>query len=160
MPITFSPIGTIQTPFKTKANMPIQPKGAKGVVGTIVLNEDLVPALADLYGFSHIVLIYQFHKSSGFELKVKPFLDTVMRGLFATRAPRRPNAIGLSVVKLISIKNNILTIENVDMLDSTPLLDIKPYVPEFDAQNEVKIGWLSNKIKGLDTVKSDNRFSS
>lgn len=159
MPIIFTPIGTLQTPFKTKANMPIQPKGAQGVVGTIVLNEELVPALADLEGFSHLVLLYHFHKASGFKLKVKPFLDTVMRGLFATRSPQRPNAIGMSVVKLISIQHNILTIENVDMLDGTPLLDIKPYVPEFDAPTEVTIGWLAHKTKDLDTMKSDDRFS-
>lgn len=159
MSIVFNPIGNIQTPFKAKQNMPVQPQAAKGVVGKVVLNEELVPALADLDGFSHIILIYQFHKSDGFNLQVIPFLDTQKRGLFATRAPKRPNPIGLSVVKLLNIKHNIVTIENVDMLDGTPLLDIKPYVPDFDSEEHISIGWLSDKTKQLDTTKSDNRYN-
>jgi tRNA-Thr(GGU) m(6)t(6)A37 methyltransferase TsaA len=117
-----------------------------------VLNEDL------LIGFSHIILIYNFHKSETYELETKPFLDTKKRGVFSTRAPKRPNSIGISVVKLLEIDNNILFIENVDILNETPLLDIKPYIPEFDHHKVEKYGWIGHKIEKLNTVKSDNRF--
>ena len=157
--ITYEPIGIIHTPFKRPEGMPIQPSGAKGIKGTIVLDEKYIEALADLDGFSHIILIYHLHLSEGFSLKVKPFLDDTRRGLFATRAPRRPNPIGLSVVKLIGIESNILTIENVDMVDGTPLLDIKPYVEEFNSAEEIKTGWLTDKGIKARMKKSDKRFN-
>jgi len=156
--IILNQIGTLVTPFKTRAGMPIQSNGAKGVKGQIILNENLQNGLNDLIGFSHIMLIYYFHKSVGFDLETKPFLDTEKRGVFATRAPKRPNSIGISVVKLIAIENNILYIENVDVLDGTPLLDIKPYIPEFDKHEVEKTGWIENKIVKLNSIKSDNRF--
>ena len=111
-------------------------------------------------GFSHIILIYHFHLSQGYSLNVIPFLDDQPRGVFATRAPRRPNSIGLSVVKLDAVEEDTLKIENVDIIDGTPLLDIKPYVPEFDAQTEIKTGWLAEVKKQAGQVKSDNRFNS
>ncbi|NQT68151.1 MAG: tRNA (N6-threonylcarbamoyladenosine(37)-N6)-methyltransferase TrmO [Desulfobacteraceae bacterium] len=158
--ITYRPIGNIRTPFKKQEGMPIQPSGAKGVRGTIKLNKDYIGGQKDLEGFSHIILIYHFHLSQGYSMHVTPFLDDQPRGVFATRAPRRPNAVGLSVVKLNGVEEDILEIENVDMIDGTPLLDIKPYVPEFDAQTEVKTGWLA-EVKGqAKQVKSDNRFNS
>jgi tRNA-Thr(GGU) m(6)t(6)A37 methyltransferase TsaA len=160
MQISFEPIGTIHTPFKTREGMPIQTRAATGIKGEILLDEAFVAALEDLDGFSHIMLIYYLHKSEGYEMKVKPFLDNVKRGLFATRAPRRPNAIGVSVVKLLGIEKNILQIENVDMLDGTPLLDIKPYIPQIDTQESVKLGWLENKTGKFDEHKSDERFNS
>ncbi len=158
MKITFDQIGTVFTEFKTREGMPIQSNGAKGVKGKIVLNEDLALGLNDLIDFSHIILIYYFHKSKGFELETKPFLDHQKRGVFSTRAPRRPNSIGISVVKLLAIEKNTLFIENVDLLNETPLLDIKPYIPEFDNHEVEKTGWIENKIQNLNSIKSDNRF--
>ena len=138
--------------------MPIQPSGAAGVKGTVVVDRQYIEALVDLEGFSHLILIYHFHLAQGYSLKIKPFLDDRQRGLFATRAPRRPNSIGISVVKLCGIEGNTLNIENVDIIDGTPLLDIKPYVPEFDNVDDIKIGWLEGKsIKSKDK-KSDKRF--
>ena len=159
MKIEFTPIGIIQTPFKTKEGMPIQSKGAEGIQGTILLNEEYAPGLKDLDGFSHIILVYFFDKSVGYDLLTKPFLDKTEHGVFATRAPKRPNAIGLSVVKLLAIETNILKIENVDILDGTPLLDIKPYVPDFDIHNITKSGWTNNRIHNLNETKSDKRFA-
>jgi len=112
----------------------------------------------DLDGFSHIYLIYYFHKSEGYKLQVIPFLDKLVHGVFSTRAPRRPNAIGISVVKLISINDNMLEIENVEMLDGTPLLDIKPYIPEFDNYKVEKRGWFSKNIDNFNDIVSDDRF--
>ncbi len=158
MPVTLEPIGIIHTPFKTKEGMPIQSIGAKGIKGQIELNEEFVPGLADLDGFSHIILIYYFHKSTGFELLTIPFLDDTPRGVFATRAPKRHNPIGLSVVRILKIEKNIIYVENVDMLDETPLLDIKPYIPDFDIHKTEKIGWIENKTESLNKNKSDRRF--
>ena len=158
--ITYRPIGSIHTPFKKQAGMPIQPSGAQGVQGTVKIKKDYIGGLKDLEGFSHIVLIYHFHLSQGYSMHVTPFLDNQPRGVFATRAPLRPNAVGLSVVKLNAVEKDTLKIENVDIIDGTPLLDIKPYVPEFDAQNEVKTGWLAEVGEQVKQVKSDNRFNS
>lgn len=158
MPIRLKPIGIIHTPFKTKEGMPIQSNGAKGIKGQIELNEEFVPGLADLDGFSHIILIYCFHKSTGFELLTRPFLDNKQRGVFATRAPKRPNPIGLSVVRILKIEKNIIYVENVDILDETPLLDIKPYIPDFDIHKTEKNGWIENKTDNLNETESDRRF--
>jgi len=158
MKIELEQIGTIYTSFKTREGMPIQPKGANGVKGKIVINKELTSGLDDLMGFSHIILIYVFHKSRGFELKTKPFLDTKNRGVFSTRAPKRPNPIGISVVKLLEIQDNELYVQNIDVLNETPLLDIKPYIPEFDNYNVENIGWLGSKIEDLNDIKSDDRF--
>jgi tRNA-Thr(GGU) m(6)t(6)A37 methyltransferase TsaA len=152
------PIGTIHTPFAELTGMPIQPAGAIGVAGTVDILEEYQAGLQDLDGFSHIVLLYVFHRSEGFKLQVTPFMDTEPRGLFATRAPKRPNPIGLSVVELDRIENGILHIRNVDMLDGSPLLDVKPYVPEFDSQTNVRTGWLEHARKTVANRKSDNRF--
>jgi tRNA-Thr(GGU) m(6)t(6)A37 methyltransferase TsaA len=159
MDISFNPIGIILTPHKNKEGMPIQAAGAVGAEGRVELNPEFKTGLQDLDGFSHIYLIYHFHKASGFELLVKPFLDRVKRGLFATRAPKRPNGIGISVVKLLKIDDNILYVQNVDMLNETPLLDIKPYIPEFDMHKVSSIGWYKDKTNKLNEIKSDDRFS-
>jgi tRNA-Thr(GGU) m(6)t(6)A37 methyltransferase TsaA len=156
---TYTPIGIVHSPYTNTAGMPIQPTGAEGVRGTIVVRQELSPGLKDLQEFSHIILIYAFHRSRGYSLQVTPFLDTVQHGVFATRAPKRPNAIGLSIVKLIEIHENILTIENVDLLDGTPLLDIKPYVPAFDAFCSAKAGWLNQNSRNVGSARSDKRFS-
>jgi len=152
------PIGIIHSPFKDLNDMPIQPAGAIGVKGTVEVFEEYHDGLKDLDGFSHIILLYHFHRSQGFKLHVVPFLDSESRGLFATRAPKRPNPIGLSVVQLDQIENGVLQIQNVDILDGTPLLDIKPFVPEFDAQMKVRTGWLETARKTVADRKSDDRF--
>ncbi len=157
--IEYRPIGIIHSPFMDLANMPIQPKGAQGIQGTIHIYEEFVDALRDLDGFSHIQLLYHFHRAHGWKPLVKPFMDDVKRGLFATRAPKRPNPIGLSVVRLVRIEGNILHIENVDILNETPLVDIKPYIPIFDQPQDVRIGWLQGKDKQVEEQRSDDRFS-
>ena len=156
--IEFEPIGVIHTPFTKPESMPIQPAGAAGVHGKVEVFEEYLPGLKDLDGFSHIILLYHFHRSQGFNLQVVPFLDTRLRGLFATRAPKRPNPIGLSVVQLDRISSGVLYIQNVDMLDGTPLLDIKPYVPDFDSQQGVRTGWLEEVRKAVRSKQADKRF--
>jgi tRNA-Thr(GGU) m(6)t(6)A37 methyltransferase TsaA len=157
--IDLKPIGVIHSPFNALEDMPIQPAAAQGVFGSVELMPEYIEGLDDLNGFSHIYLIYLFHLSQGYNLKVIPFLDTAPRGLFATRAPRRPNPIGLSIVKINTITENIIEIENVDIIDGTPLLDIKPYVPEMDATENSKIGWLTEYRSMIKKQKSDKRFS-
>jgi len=156
--VIYKPVGVIRSPFKDVEGMPIQPKAASGIRGTVELNPDLVAGLKDLDGFSHIILIYHFHRSIGYALEVQPFLDDSLRGVFATRAPRRPNAIGLSVVRLTSITGNTLHVQDVDIVDGTPLLDIKPFVPEFDNHEDAGIGWLAKKIGNYRRTKADRRF--
>ncbi len=154
-----TPIGIIHTPFQQIADMPVQPSGAQGIPGRIELRPELAEGLKDLDGFSHIIVLYHFHQVSRVSLTVTPFLDPHPRGVFATRALTRPNPIGLSVLALKVIHGSILELENVDMLDGTPLLDIKPYVPEFDLRTEVRTGWL-DKAKGRSlTARSDQRFA-
>ena len=114
--------------------------------------------LSDLEGFSHIILLYHFHHSKGYNLMVKPFMDDQQRGLFSTRAPRRPNPICLSIVQLIKIENNKISIQGIDVLNGTPLIDIKPYVPGFDAREVTKLGWLDKNYKKSESLKSDDRF--
>jgi tRNA-Thr(GGU) m(6)t(6)A37 methyltransferase TsaA len=160
MKIEFAPIGIIHSPFTELEGMPIQPAGAAGIKGTVEVFKDFHSGLKDLDGFSHIILLYLFHCSRGFNLHVVPFLDSTPRGLFATRAPKRPNPIGLSIVQLDKIEDNVLHIKNVDILDGTPLLDIKPYVPEFDVQQEVRAGWLEKAKEAVSIRKSDDRFKS
>lgn len=156
--ITYKPIGIIHSPFESVRGIPIQPAAAKGVLGTVELFSDYTGGLKDLEGFSHVILIYHFHLSEGYQLEVKPFLDNKKRGVFATRAPRRPNQIGLSVVKLNKIENNLLHIERIDVVNGTPLLDIKPYVPYFDKTEDIQIGWLSESKHKMSSAKADNRF--
>jgi tRNA-Thr(GGU) m(6)t(6)A37 methyltransferase TsaA len=156
--IRYKPIGVIHSPFKDVQGMPIQPTGAMGIAGTIEIEPEYCDGLKDIEGFSHIVLIYHFHLSDGYSLLVKPFMDDSLRGVFSTRAPRRPNPVGISIVRLVKVEGSILHIENVDIVDGTPLLDIKPYVPEFDVQKNVRIGWLSDKADKANEIKADGRF--
>lgn len=157
--LTLRPIGVIRSPFAKLEDMPIQPSGARGARGEVELDPACAEGLDDLEGFSHLFLLYHFHRSKGFKLKVKPFLEDVKRGLFATRAPARPNPVGLSVVRLVERKGNVLLIEDVDVLDGTPLLDVKPVVPDFDApQGEVRTGWLEAHKGRAETLRSDDRF--
>ncbi len=157
--IEFKPIGIVHTPFPEPKGMPIQPAGGAGVKATIEVFPQYRDGLADLDGFSHIIVLYHLHRSEGYKLRVVPFMDTVERGLFATRAPKRPNPIGLSVVQLDKIEDGVLYIQNVDIVDGTPLLDIKPYVPEFDQQLEIRTGWLDHVKRTVSKRRSDERFA-
>jgi tRNA (adenine37-N6)-methyltransferase len=157
--IVFKPIGVIRSPFLVVEGMPIQPMGAQGVKGAIELNADLEPGLKDLNGFSHVTLIYCFHLSRGYSLHVVPFLDRTPHGVFSTRVPRRPNGIGLSVVRLTGIRGSVLDIEDVDVVDGTPLLDIKPFVPQFDNREVQRAGWFATRADKALVVKSDRRFA-
>lgn len=134
------PIGEIHSPFTDKHDTPLQPSRSTAA-GTVEVYPAYVAGLRDLDGFSHIILLYAFHRSAAYALRVKPFLDDQERGLFATRYPARPNPIGLSIVRLLSIHDHVLEIAGSDVLDGTPLLDIKPYVPDFDAPTDVRTGW-------------------
>jgi tRNA-Thr(GGU) m(6)t(6)A37 methyltransferase TsaA len=158
MKIEYQPIGIIHTPFKSIQGMPIQPSGAKSIEGTVIVFPEFLDGLKDLDGFSYIILLYHFHRSSGAKLVLTPFMDSQPRGVFSTRAPKRPNPIGISIVKLKKIEGNTLHIENVDILDGTPLLDIKPYVPEFDQYDVERIGWLEQARGIVRKKKSDKRF--
>jgi len=157
--IRYKPIGVIHSPFTKVEGMPIQPPGAAGVVGTVKLLAKYGKGLQDIDGFSHIILIYHLHRSKGISLTVVPFLDTVAHGIFATRSPRLPNPIGISVVKFIRREKNILHIEDVDIIDGTPLLDIKPYVPTFDGRRTKRLGWLTKNVHRVKRMRSDRRFS-
>jgi tRNA (adenine37-N6)-methyltransferase len=144
MEFLMRPIGVIHSPFTGKSEVPIQASRSVSK-GTVEIYSEYAEGLQDLEGFSHIFLIYAFHESSGYSLLVKPFLDDRLHGLFATRYPYRPNPIGLSVVRLAGRLGGTLEIEGVDVLDGTPLLDIKPYVPEFDIRTETRIGWYASR---------------
>ena len=156
-----SPIGVIHTPFATSDNVPIQPAFSV-TAGEALVNEKYVDGLESLDGFSHVILLYWFHKVKLPRMMVRPYLDSRERGLFATRAPSRPNPIGLSVVELIRIKRNKIVFRGADMLDGTPLLDIKPYVPGFDEVSNARVGWLKRHL--LDSKKenkiADSRFTT
>jgi tRNA (adenine37-N6)-methyltransferase len=158
MKITFHPIGTIHSPFHELSGMPIQPISDSSAPGTVELFPEFIPGLLDLDGFSHIILIYHLHQSQRVALTVTPFLDSKPHGIFATRAPHRPNPIGISVVKLVRVEENILHVENLDILDGTPLLDLKPYVPEFDSPPEFRLGWLESANANIYKQRSDKRF--
>lgn len=156
--ILIRPIGIIHSPFTDRADMPIQPCGARDTAGRVVLDKALASGLRDLDGFSHIYLLYHFHMSQGFDLTVVPFMEPAERGLFSTRAPRRPNQIGMSVVRLLRIEGNVLHILGVDVLDGTPLVDIKPYFRTFDAFPEAVSGWAERHQEQAGEVRSDDRF--
>lgn len=150
----FRPVGLVHSPFTEPPGTPVQPAGATDVPGTVVVDEIFLPGLKDLDGFSHIFLLYVFHRAGSPCLTVKPYLDTEERGIFATRAPRRPNPIGLSLVRLVGCEGNVLHITGVDLLDGTPLLDIKPYIPQLNPMGNVAIGWLTGRTEGFATVRA------
>ncbi|NOY75073.1 MAG: tRNA (N6-threonylcarbamoyladenosine(37)-N6)-methyltransferase TrmO [Kiritimatiellaeota bacterium] len=153
-----NPIGVIHTPFKETSGIPIQPPGATGTGGRIEVFEEFADGLKDLEGFSHIILLFLFHESKGFKLQVSPFLENDIHGVFAVRAPKRPNPLGLSIIRLLKVEGNVLTIDNPDMLDGTPLLDIKPYIPDFDAYPDAVAGWQEKHKGKVRKQKSDARF--
>lgn len=155
--VVYSPIGIILSPFKEPKMTPIQAVAAKGIEGKVEIFPKYSEGLKDIEGFSYIILIYHFHLSRGPRLTAKPYLDATEHGIFTIRSPRRPNPIGISTVRLKKIKNNILYIEDVDIVDRTPLLDIKPYIPEFDNREHAEIGWLKRNIHILPTMSDDKR---
>ena len=156
--IIYEPIGVIHSPFKKSKGTPIQPTSAKGIKGSVEVFERYTKGLKDIEGFSHIIVIYHFHKTNNFSLTVRPYMENKFHGVFATRAPSHPNPIGISVVHLLKVEGNIIYIQDVDIIDGTPLLDIKPYVPEFDIRKVKKIGWLEKNVHKLPEAKDDGRF--
>ncbi len=153
------PIGVIRTPFTRLEDMPIQPGGGRDVQGEVQLQPDYREGLADLDGFSHLFLLYLFHRTSEVKMRVVPFLDHTPRGVFATRAPVRPNRIGLSIVELVAVEGCRVKFRNVDILDGTPLLDIKPYVEQFDMVAGSRPGWIGAAPDQVEAKRSDDRFS-
>lgn len=154
--LTLKPIGFIRSPHQSPAGTPIQSVYAEEFDGEIVVREDLEPALLDIDGFDRLWLIYAFDRAGAFKPRVIPYRDTREHGLLATRSPSRPNPLGLSVVRLLGRDRNIIRIRGVDVLDGTPLLDIKPYVPEFDAHPTSKAGWF-DEVADAPRV-ADDRF--
>lgn len=144
MEFSFKGIGVIHSPFTDVTVTPIQSSRSQAE-GRVEIYPEFADGLADIDGFSHLILLYVLHLSEGYELSVRPFLDTQQRGLFATRYPFRPNPIGISIVRLLERSENSLMVEGIDMLDGTPLLDIKPYVTEFDVRTDVQIGWYQTR---------------
>ncbi len=146
MEISMHPIGIIHSPFTDKDQTPIQASRSQAI-GTVEVYPEFSDGLQGIEEFSHIYLLYVFHNASGYSLQIKPFLDDQEHGLFATRYPYRPNPLGISTVRLLFRQANVLTIEGVDVLDGTPLLDIKPYVPDFDLRTDVRAGWYETRSK-------------
>jgi len=153
-----TPIGTIYSPHQTIENMPIQPKGAQDIEGYILMDKQYLAGLQNLEGFSHIYLLYSFHKATRTELTVKPFMDKQDRGVFATRSPLRPNHIGISIVRLKNIHENKLIVQDIDVLNETPLLDIKPYIAQFDHVADSHSGWMNATDTEIKDKRSDHRF--
>ena len=157
--IRYKPIGIIYSPFKEPKGTPIQPPGARGTNGTVEIFPAYAEGLKDIEGFSHIFLLYHFHLSKESTLVVKPYMDSETHGVFAMRGPSRPNPIGISVVRLVKVEGNMLHIQDVDIVDGTPLLDIKPYVPEFDTREVERIGWLEKSVHKLSASRDNGRFT-
>lgn len=156
--ITYKPIGIVHSSKKAIKGMPIQSIASENINGSIEIFPEYIEGLTDLDGFSHLVIVCHFHLSKIGNLIVQPYMDDHSHGVFATHSPNHPNPIGISLVKLEKIQKNILFISDLDMLDGTPVLDIKPFVPQFDERKDVKIGWLENNINKLHKIKDDERF--
>jgi len=159
MNIAYTPIGYFKTPFNDIKGMPIQPIGAEHIEGTIEVLPEFCEGLKDLEGFSHVYVLYHLHEIVGYDLMVKPFLDTQRHGIFATRSPKRPNPIGLSVMPLKEVRDNAVVLGCVDVLDHTPVIDIKPYVADFDRCNANRFGWFEGKSQNATHHRSDDRFA-
>ena len=156
--IRYKPIGVTHSPFKKPSGVPIQPTAAEGVKGSIEVFPEYADGLKDLDGFSHIILVYHFHLSKKPLLMVRPYMDEELHGVFATRAPSRPNPIGISTLHLLRVEKNMLHVEDLDIVDGTPVLDIKPFVPEFDVRKTSRVGWLEKNLHKLSSVRDDGRF--
>ena len=157
--IRFTAIGIVRSPFKEPAGTPIQPRAARGVEGSVEVFPEYAEGLRDLDGFSHIILLCYLHLARPFSLRVQPYLETTTRGLFATRSPSRPNPIGLSIVRLVRMEGTTLHVKDVDLIDGSPVLDIKPYVPRFDDGEDVRVGWLAARLRRLEETRDDGRFA-
>jgi tRNA-Thr(GGU) m(6)t(6)A37 methyltransferase TsaA len=157
--VVYKPIGVVHSPFKTPKDVPIQSAAAKGIIGSVEVAREYAEGLRDVEGFSHLILVYHCHLAQKYSLLVKPFMDERLHGVFATRAPSRPNPVGTSIVRLTKKEKNILHIQDVDIIDGTPLLDIKPFVPHFDQREAEKIGWLTGKIDKMHSSRDDGRFA-
>jgi len=157
-PISYHPIGFLRSPFTRQEGMPLQSVAAPEVRAQVEVYQQFAPGLKDLDGFSHLHLVTHLHRGAPGGLEVVPFLDDTVRGIFATRSPRHPNPIGLSVVRLLSVAGRVLEIAGVDLLDGTPVLDIKPYVPAFDAVAAERTGWLERAAERVHEVRADRRF--
>ncbi|MFW5956764.1 MAG: tRNA (N6-threonylcarbamoyladenosine(37)-N6)-methyltransferase TrmO [Halorhabdus sp.] len=154
----YEPIGHIHSPYDDVEGMPIQPSGADAV-GTVEVDPAFADGLDDLEEFSHCILIYHFHQAAdGSSMHVRPFLDDRQRGLFSTRAPSRPNPIGLSVVAIEGRDGATLSVRGSDVVDGTPLLDLKPYVPDFDSRSAARAGWIDAVTETARDVDADDRF--
>ena len=151
--LVLKPIGVIRSPHTEPPKTPIQPVYAQGIEGRAEILPEFADGLRDLEGFSHIILVYHFHRAKGVRLLVQPFLEDVEHGVFATRAPCRPNPIGTSLVRLVRREGTVLHLEDVDVLDGTPLLDIKPYIGRFDVRDDVRCGWQ----EGVDETTAKRR---
>jgi len=158
MMINYSPIGYFHSPFEDVKGMPIQPVGGKAVAGEIEILPEFQDGLRDLEGFSHIIVLSHLHRISGYDLIVKPFLDINDHGIFATRSPKRPNPIGFSVMKLVGVTASSVQVSGVDVVNNTPVLDIKPYVADFDVWDADRFGWFEGKSRNADHHLSDDRF--
>ncbi|MCF7890969.1 tRNA (N6-threonylcarbamoyladenosine(37)-N6)-methyltransferase TrmO [Candidatus Bipolaricaulota bacterium] len=157
--ICYRPIGKLHSPHKSPKGTPIQPSSAEGVEGRVEVFPDYRAGLEDLGGFSHVILIYHFHLAGESDLEVKPYMDDKFHGVFATRSPARPNPVGISTVRLKKIEEGILYLEDVDVIDGTPVLDVKPHVVEFDQPEVTNIGWLGENVHRLEESKDDGRFA-
>ena len=157
-PVTYTPIGIVHSPFTSIVGMPVQSVAAAGIAGSIELDLRYREGLRDLVGFSHLLLLTHLHQVTSYALQVVPFLDDRSHGIFATRSPRRPNPIGLSIVRLVGMHGCTLHIEDVDVIDGTPLLDLKPFVPAIDNRQTGQIGWFAERLDRLQTTRADNRF--
>lgn len=159
MEFRFKAVGILKTPYKSKSGMPIQGVFAPESKGRAEIFEEYEQGLQDIEGFSHLILLYVFHRSKGYELICRPYMEDKLHGVFAIRAPQRPNPIGLSVVRLEKREGNILHLAEVDMLDGTPLLDIKPFVPKFDHRENARAGWMERAFRDVkEAPVSDDRF--
>jgi|SRR5579859_5582039 len=156
--ISYTPIGVIRSPFTTLAGMPIQTVAAQGIAATVELDPAYAAGCKDLEEFSYVLLLTHLHQMQGFALEVTPFMDTRPHGVFATRSPRRPNPIGLSIVRLVRVDGATLHIEEVDLVDGTPVLDIKPYVPQLDNRDAERTGWFAENVHKVYQVRADDRI--
>jgi tRNA-Thr(GGU) m(6)t(6)A37 methyltransferase TsaA len=156
--VVFTPIGVVHSPFKEPPGTPIQPRAGEGVEGSVEILPEYAPGLRDLEGFSHVILLCHLHLSRPARMEVVPYLDDRVHGVFATRSPSRPNPIGLSVVRMLAVEGNVLRVRDLDLVEGTPVLDIKPYVPAFDEGEEVRFGWLEGRLDRLRATRDDGRF--
>jgi tRNA-Thr(GGU) m(6)t(6)A37 methyltransferase TsaA len=156
--VTYRPIGVVRSPFTEIPGMPLQPPAAPDVEGRIELEPEYAAGLLDLDGFSHVWVLAHLHRAAAVDLQIVPFLDTERRGVFATRSPGRPNPIGVSVLRVLAVQGSTIHVAGVDLLDGTPVLDVKPYVPQFDHVAADRIGWFEGKVAGVKDVRADPRF--